>query len=134
MSGLTLVAFAVMTVAAAPAAVLNDQYPKEALRNREQGVVLVDLTVGVDGRVSNCVELINPNSAALANATCEAFTTRGNFKPAKDSLGRPYASKVRAKITWVIPGCRAPTQKDPRLNAEVSVAGVVTSSQRCRAN
>ena len=116
---------------AAGAEALNEEYPKEALEKRQQGIVLVDLTVGSNGRVSDCDVLVGPASAALITATCHAFRTRGRFQPARDDRGRPMSSNVKAKVTWIIPGCAAPKQEDPQLQTEVAVHGVVTSSERC---
>ena len=115
----------------AAAQTLNEEYPQEALEKRQQGIVLVDLTVGKDGRVSDCQVVVSPGSAALSTATCDAFVTRGRFKPARDDQGRPTSSIVKARVTWVIPGCPAPRQEDLRLQSEVAVQGVVTSSERC---
>jgi TonB family protein len=116
---------------AAGAQALNEEYPTEALEKREQGIVLVDLTVGSNGRVSDCDVLVSPGFAALTAATCDAFRTRGRFKPAQDDRGRPMSSNLKAKVTWIIPGCATPKQEDPRLKTEVAVHGVITSSERC---
>ena len=124
-----IVAGAAPTPAGAQA--LNEEYPTEALEKRQQGIVLVDLTVGSNGRVSDCVVLVGPGSPALAAATCDAFRTRGRFKPARDDLGQPMSSNLRAKVTWIIPGCAMPKQEDPRLQTEVAVHGIITSSERC---
>lgn len=110
---------------------LDEEYPAEALEKRQQGIVLVDLTVGSNGRVSDCDVIVSPGSAALTSATCDAFRTRGRFRPARDDRGRPMFSKLRAKVTWTIPGCSPPKQEDSRLQNEVAVHGVITSLERC---
>ena len=109
----------------------NDDYPLDALNKHEQGVVLTDLTIGTDGRVSDCKVLVSPGSPTLDAATCSAFLTRARFDPERDNRGNPKQSHARAKITWVIPGCRAPAQRDPRLADSTAVQGVITSLQHC---
>lgn len=105
-----------------------DDYPLKALSRHEQGIVLVDLTVGTDGRPKDCRVLVSPRSIVLADATCKTFITRAVFSPPP---GSTKASHVRAKITWIIPGCPAPMQENPYLDDRVSVAGTVTSLQHC---
>ena len=135
MTGALYLVAALISAGAAPTAAgaqsLNDEYPTEALEKRQQGIVLVDLTVGSNGRVSDCVVLVSPGSPALTTATCDAFKTRGRFKPARDDRDRPIASNLKAKVTWIIPGCATSKQEDPRLQTEVAVHGVITSSERC---
>lgn len=42
-------------VQAAPSINANKEYPIEALRKGEQGFVVFDVTVGVDGRAKSCI-------------------------------------------------------------------------------
>ena len=46
--------FAVLAPVQAGEPVGNDDYPPEALSKHEQGIVLVDLTIGIDGRANDC--------------------------------------------------------------------------------
>jgi hypothetical protein len=108
----------------------NADYPPDALSKHEQGVVLADVTVGIDGRASDCAVLLSPNSPSLASTTCTMIAKGARFAPAQDRQGNPVQSHALAKITWVIPGCPPPKQDDARLASAASVA-VITSLEHC---
>jgi protein TonB len=84
--------------------VSNDDYPASALRNEEEGTTGFRLTVGADGRVTNCVVTSSSGSAALDNATCRIMRSRARFTPARDSNGNNTTDTVNARITWRIQG------------------------------
>ena len=98
----------VRTVAAARARanlasyVSNDDYPAAALRDEEQGTTVFRLTVGRDGRVTDCLVTSSSGSAALDNATCRIMRTRARFTPARDSNGQPTTDTVTNRLTWRI--------------------------------
>ena len=87
-----------------PGLVSNDDYPASALRNEEQGTTGFRLTVGPDGRVSNCVVTSSSGSSALDTATCRLMRSRARFTPARNNLGQPTTDTVSARITWRIQG------------------------------
>ena len=84
--------------------VSNDDYPASALRNEEQGTTGFRLTVGPDGRVSNCVVTSSSGSSALDAATCRIMRSRARFTPARDNTGASTADTVNSRITWRIQG------------------------------
>jgi protein TonB len=84
--------------------VSNDDYPASALRNEEQGTTGFRLTVGPDGRVSNCVVTSSSGSSALDAATCRLMRSRARFTPARDNTGASTTDTVNSRITWRIQG------------------------------
>ena len=83
--------------------VSNDDYPSSAIRNEEQGTTGFRLTVGPNGRVTNCSVTSSSGSSALDNATCSLMTRRARFTPARDSNGQPTTDTVSSRIRWVLP-------------------------------
>lgn len=81
----------------------TDDYPPSALRNEEQGTTGFRLTVGTDGRVTNCEVTSSSGSSALDGATCNILRRRARFTPARDSSGNPTTDTVTNRIRWVVP-------------------------------
>ena len=81
----------------------SDNYPPSALRAGEQGRVVAMLTIGTDGRVSDCEVSTSSGSAALDQATCRIAKSRVRYSPAKDENGQPIASRTSLPVKWVIP-------------------------------
>jgi protein TonB len=84
--------------------VSNDDYPASALRNEESGTTGFRLTVGPDGRVTNCVVTSSSGSSALDAATCRLMRSRARFTPARDNTGASTTDTVNSRITWRIQG------------------------------
>ncbi|WP_349356544.1 energy transducer TonB [Sphingosinicella terrae] len=82
--------------------VSNDDYPASALRNEEEGTTGFRLTVGPNGRVSDCTVTSSSGSSALDAATCRIMRSRARFTPARDNRGNPTTDSVSARITWRI--------------------------------
>jgi protein TonB len=80
----------------------NDDYPVSALSRNEEGSVRFRLTVGADGRVTNCVITSTSGSAALDNATCRIMRSRARFTPARSASGDPTSGTVESSVTWTI--------------------------------
>ena len=81
----------------------NDDYPAAALRNEEQGTTVVRLTIGPDGRVSDCSITSSSGSSSLDNTTCSILRRRARFTPAKDQAGNPISDTYTQRIRWEIP-------------------------------
>ena len=79
-------------------------YPPEALRAREQGVVHYGVIVAPSGRVQACAVTRSSGSAALDAATCAIFFTRVRYTPARDAAGRPVIGQDVGHVTWRLPG------------------------------
>ncbi len=87
-----------------PSLVSDSDYPASALRNEEQGTTGFRLTIGTDGRVTNCVVTSSSGSSALDTATCRIMRSRARFTPARNNLGEPTTDTHNARITWRIQG------------------------------
>jgi protein TonB len=83
--------------------VSDDDYPAAAARNEEEGTTRFRLTVGADGRVSDCAVTGSSGSSALDAATCRIMKSRARFTPARDSDGKPTGDTVTSAIRWVLP-------------------------------
>ncbi len=81
----------------------TDDYPQSAIRNEEQGTTAVRLTIGSDGRVSDCSITSSSGSSALDNATCSILRRRARFTPAKDQAGNPVSDSYSQRIRWELP-------------------------------
>jgi protein TonB len=81
----------------------TDDYPQSAIRNEEQGTTAVRLTIGPDGRVSDCSITQSSGSSALDNATCSILRRRARFTPAKDQAGNPISDTYSQRIRWELP-------------------------------
>lgn len=75
-------------------------YPKASRDLRVGSAVVIDLGVGVDGRVSSC-RIVQPSPDSQADRiTCDLATRRFRFRPAKDAGGRPVEAVYRWRQRW----------------------------------
>lgn len=81
----------------------TDDYPQAALRNEEQGTTAVSLTIGTNGRVSDCSVTSSSGSRSLDDTTCRILRSRARFTPAKDQAGNPISDTSSARIRWQLP-------------------------------
>ncbi len=81
----------------------TDDYPQSAIRNEESGTTAVRMTIGTDGRVSDCTITSSSGSSALDNATCSILRRRARFTPAKDQAGNPISDSFSQRIRWELP-------------------------------
>lgn len=76
-------------------------YPPDARRAEEQGVVSIALLIGPDGTPSACEVTQSSGFEALDEATCRLAVRRGHFRPATDAGGQPVASRyVLPRVRW----------------------------------
>lgn len=80
----------------------DSDYPPSSLRNEEEGTVGFSLTVGPDGRVTNCTVTASSGHAALDAATCRIMRSRARFTPARDSTGASVADTQSGRVRWQI--------------------------------
>ncbi len=78
-------------------------YPSRALMERREGTTAFTLTVGVDGRVTNCDITMTSGSPELDQATCTNVVRRARFNPAMDDDGNTVAGKYSNRVRWQIP-------------------------------
>lgn len=81
----------------------QDDYPVEALRRDEEGLVIAQVEVTSQGRVGGCTIVQSSGSQALDNGTCAIVTRRARYKPARDEAGQAVADHDRVRIKWQLP-------------------------------
>ncbi|MEA3048327.1 MAG: periplasmic protein TonB [Sphingomonadales bacterium] len=81
----------------------DEDYPAEAIRRDEQGIVEFELDVGKDGRVRRCTVTASSGSPLLDSTTCRLVTQRARFEPRTDADGRPMRARYVSRLTWRIP-------------------------------
>ena len=69
-------------------ATTND-YPSRALREEREGTTGFRVSVGPDGRVTDCTVTSSSGHADLDQATCDNVRRRARFTPATDGEGQP---------------------------------------------
>lgn len=83
--------------------VTTDDYPARALREERTGTVGFRLTVGPDGRPSDCEITSSSGSPDLDETACNLLKRRGRFAPGTDGEGKPTTGYYASRIKWVIP-------------------------------
>lgn len=96
-------------------------YPQEALRREEQGLVTTLLRIDSSGRVRDCAVTETSGSAALDAGSCELLKRRARFRPGTDAAGHSVESDYRSLQGWSIGGPIADTAL--RLDVERLPAG-----------
>jgi protein TonB len=77
-------------------------YPDEAIRNHEQGVVRFAVVIGINGRIKNCTIMESSGSRVLDAQTCKLIRQRARFTPVRDANGHPIEDTYAAAITWAL--------------------------------
>lgn len=80
-----------------------EDYPAEAIRAGESGIVAAEWEVAEDGAVEGCRVVRSSGSATLDAATCRLFTVRMRYDPARDAAGAVVRSTDRVTIHWRLP-------------------------------
>lgn len=78
-------------------------YPPAARAAREEGVVLMALSVDSVGRVTGCKVTETSLSATLDAAACALMRSNGKFIPALDGDGKPTKAVVATRFRWELP-------------------------------
>lgn len=75
-------------------------YPKKSRELRIGHSVTIQLTIGTDGLVKDCI-IVEPSPDAQADAiTCRLARERFRFNPALDAQGNPVAGQYRWRQRW----------------------------------
>jgi TonB family protein len=82
--------------------VTSGDYPDEALNLGHQGSVGMLLTIGTDGRVSDCKVALSSGSQYLDATSCAIMVERARLVPATDAQGKPTVGMFQQRITWRI--------------------------------
>ncbi|MGA8277818.1 MAG: energy transducer TonB [Rhodanobacteraceae bacterium] len=78
------------------------QYPLSAVRNRQQGWVEVEFTVGVDGTVQNAT-VIDSRPAHVFDQAALSAVQRATYRPRLDN-GKPVPATLRRRIEFKLGG------------------------------
>jgi protein TonB len=81
----------------------SNDYPSRALREEREGTTGFHVTVGPDGKVTDCQVTSSSGHADLDAATCDNVRRRARFTPATDGEGNPTSGSYSNRIRWVIP-------------------------------
>ena len=83
--------------------VCEADYSSQAIRLGREGIARFSLTIGADGRVSDCQITVSSGHPELDRATCDLVSKRARFEPARndkgDKVSGTYSNAVRWKIT-----------------------------------
>jgi protein TonB len=75
-------------------------YPRAGRDLRVGSSVVIDLSVGLDGRVRGCRVLQPSPDPEAGPVTCELATKRFRFRPARDATGNPVGAIYRWRQRW----------------------------------
>jgi TonB family protein len=87
-----------------PSYIRRADYPAAARRNGEEGQVYFQLTIGANGRVTDCVIAATSGSPTLDGTTCRILRSRARYAPARDAAGTPVPDTDRGTFVWRLPG------------------------------
>jgi periplasmic protein TonB len=83
-------------------ATTND-YPSRALSQEREGTTTFRVTVGADGKVTDCSVTGSSGHGDLDAATCSNVKRRARFDPALSNDGSPTTGSYSNRVTWRIP-------------------------------
>src|SRR3954469_4186307 len=78
-------------------------YPAQALRYDQEGIVEFQLGVDRKGKVVRCSIIRSSGAPALDEQTCSLVRLRAHFEPARDAAGRPVEGAYSSRVRWVLP-------------------------------
>jgi TonB family protein len=82
----------------------SSDYPTSALRERREGTISFRVTVGLDGRPTDCTVTQSSGHADLDATTCALIARRARFTPATDDYGEPMLGTFSNRVRWMVPG------------------------------
>jgi len=78
-------------------------YPPAELRMEHEGTTAFRVTVGTDGRVTECMIIRSSGYPGLDEATCAKVSKRARFEPATNDAGEKVTGSYANSIRWTIP-------------------------------
>ena len=82
--------------------VTEADYSSRAMRLGMEGVTRFTLTIGADGRVSDCQVTGSSGHAELDTAACQLIAKRARFEPARNDKGDKIAGSYSSAVRWTI--------------------------------
>ncbi len=83
--------------------VTDSDYPSRALRENKEGVTGYRVSIGPDGKVTDCSVTSSSGSPELDETTCTNIKRRARFNPAMDGEGQPTSGSFSGRVRWKIP-------------------------------
>ncbi len=80
--------------------VRTSDYPKSAAAEKRSGETKVRLTVGENGRATNCVVTRSSGHLDLDEQACASLKQRARFRPATDSSAEPIVATFDHTVVW----------------------------------
>jgi protein TonB len=94
----------------------SEDYPGGALADEHEGTVGFVVTVGTNGRVTDCTITLSSGYGELDAGTCRLARRRLRFNPGHEA-GRTAAMRSREfRIRWVMPGAQPRGPRRPPAN------------------
>jgi periplasmic protein TonB len=81
----------------------TNDYPSRALQQEREGTTGFRVTVGPNGRVTECSITSSSGHPDLDQATCSNVQRRARFDPALDGSGNPTTGTYSNRVRWQIP-------------------------------
>jgi periplasmic protein TonB len=81
----------------------TNDYPSRDLSQEHEGTSGFRVTIGPDGRVTDCQITSSSGFPGLDAATCANVKRRARFTPAKDDDGNPTTGSYSNRVRWQIP-------------------------------
>jgi TonB family protein len=78
-------------------------YPKAALRKRQQGASFIRWEIGVDGAVRSCAVERSSGSKDLDSVSCQRIKELGAYRPALNKAGKPIPTFMTRRVDWSLP-------------------------------
>jgi protein TonB len=75
-------------------------YPKQGRKERSGDSVTIQMSVGVDGRASNCRVVKASRDPEADRITCELAVQRFRFRPRSDASGNLFPGEYRWQQRW----------------------------------
>jgi TonB family protein len=75
-------------------------YPQDALQRHVSGMATVRITIGTDGRLTDCTLLVTSGNTALDRVTCGILRERARLRPGLDRNGQPVAVTMIQSVGW----------------------------------
>jgi len=79
-----------------------EDYPQQALRNRQEGYVSIELKVSVNGAPLSCQVTESARHSALDEVTCKRLM-KARFEPARGPDGVAVAGNFHTAVGWSMP-------------------------------
>ncbi|ABC64843.1 energy transducer TonB [Erythrobacter litoralis] len=83
--------------------VTTNDYPSRSIREEQEGVTTVALSVDASGRVTGCRIARSSGHSQLDEATCRNMERRARFRPATDGSGNEVAGTYTQSVRWQLP-------------------------------